>query len=141
MVLAAPTPPPPRRCSPATKSYASTLVGIAQDEGLLDIDDLASRYIEAWAGTPSAEVTIANLLRNDSGRQHDPPSTTASCPVSQDMDSLAVGLGQAALPGTTWAYNNAAIQTLDAVLRRHRCPRPTTPRTSCWVRSACATRS
>lgn len=101
----------------ATKSYASTLIGIAQDEGLLDIDDPASRYIEAWAGTPSAEVTIANLLRNDSGRQHDPAVDYRQLPVSQDMDSLAVGLGQAAPPGTTWAYNNAAIQTLDAVLR------------------------
>jgi CubicO group peptidase (beta-lactamase class C family) len=36
-----------------TKSITSTLVGIAQDRGLLDIDDRASDYIEAWQGTPS----------------------------------------------------------------------------------------
>jgi CubicO group peptidase (beta-lactamase class C family) len=100
-----------------TKSYASTLVGIAQEEGLLDIDDPASRYIDAWAGTDSAGVTVANLLSNDSGRTWDPNADYRQLPVSQSMNTFAIGLGQQAAPGTTWAYNNAAIQTLDAVLQ------------------------
>ena len=101
----------------ATKSYASTLVGIAQDEGLLDIDDPASDYIDAWAGTDSQDVTIANLLSNDSGRQWDAAIDYTQLPFAPDMDALAVGLTQTSPPGTTWAYNNAAIQTLDVVLR------------------------
>jgi CubicO group peptidase (beta-lactamase class C family) len=101
----------------ATKSYASTLVGIAQDEGLLDIDDPASDYIDAWAGTDSQDVTIANLLSNDSGRQWDGAIDYTQLPFAPDMDALAVGLTQTSPPGTTWAYNNAAIQTLDVVLR------------------------
>ena len=33
-----------------------------------------------------------------------------------DMNAFAIGLGQDAPPGQTWAYNNSAIQTLSAVL-------------------------
>jgi CubicO group peptidase (beta-lactamase class C family) len=102
----------------ATKSYASTLVGIAQDEGKLDIDDPASDYITAWKGTGSQDVTIANLLSNDSGRQWDQAIDYGQLPFASDMDALAVGLTQTSDPGTTWAYNNAAIQTLDVVLEQ-----------------------
>jgi CubicO group peptidase (beta-lactamase class C family) len=102
----------------ATKSYTSTLVGIAQAEGKLDVDDPASDYISAWAGTGSQDVTIANLLSNDSGRQWDQGIDYGQLPFAADMDALAVGLTQTSEPGTTWAYNNAAIQTLDVVLKQ-----------------------
>ena len=36
----------------ATKSFASTLVGIAQDDGDLRIGESASRWIPQWKGTP-----------------------------------------------------------------------------------------
>ncbi|HET6953858.1 MAG TPA: serine hydrolase [Acidimicrobiales bacterium] len=101
----------------ATKSYASTLVGIAQAEGHLSVDDPAAAYIDAWAGTPSAEVTIENLLSNDSGRRYDAAIDYGQLPFAADMDALAIGLDQQAPPGTTWAYNNSAIQTLDTVIR------------------------
>ena len=41
---------------------ASTLVGIAEADGDLDIDEPASTYIEEWAGTESEYVTIRNLV-------------------------------------------------------------------------------
>jgi CubicO group peptidase (beta-lactamase class C family) len=101
----------------ATKSYASTLVGIAQADGDLDVRDPAADYIPAWVGTPSAEVTVEDLLSNDSGRHWDLATDYRQLPAAPDMDAFAVGLAQAAPPGTVWAYNNAAIQTLDAVIR------------------------
>jgi len=101
----------------ATKSYASTLVGIAQADGKLSIDDKASEYITAWQGTPSEDVTIANLISNDSGRTLSAGVDYTQLPYAPDMDSLAIGLQQEAAPGSTWGYNNSAIQTLDAVLR------------------------
>ena len=52
----------------ATKSFASTLVGIAQDDGDLRISDRASKWIAAWRGTPSQGVTVRDLLSMDSGR-------------------------------------------------------------------------
>lgn len=103
----------------ATKSYSSTLVGIAQDEGLLDIDDPASDYIEEWKGTPSETVTIRNLLANDSGRyyefENDYFKMAAAAP---DKTQFSIDLTQPDPPGTVWNYNNSAIQTLDRVLTK-----------------------
>jgi CubicO group peptidase (beta-lactamase class C family) len=101
----------------ATKSYGSTLVGIAQAEGDLDIDDRASEYIPQWRGTPSEDVTVRDILSNDSGRHWDAGTDYGRLPVQQDTTGFAVGLDQQHEPGTHWAYNNAAIQTLDAVLQ------------------------
>jgi CubicO group peptidase (beta-lactamase class C family) len=101
-----------------TKSVTSTLVGIAQADGLLDIDDRASQYIPAWRGTPSQEVTIRQLLSNTSGRHWDYFTDYGGLDDAEDANELAIGLDQDAEPGTTWVYNNAAIQALDVVLSR-----------------------
>ena len=100
-----------------TKSVASTLVGIAQDDGDLDIDDPASTWITEWKGTPSDAVTVRNLVSNDSGRHWDLVTDYVSLIQAGDRTNFAVGLAQDVAPGNTWAYNNAAIQTLDAVLQ------------------------
>jgi CubicO group peptidase (beta-lactamase class C family) len=100
-----------------TKSITSLLVGIAQDRGLLDLDDPATTYIPEWAGTPSAEITVRDLLANTSGRQWDLRTDyVAMAAQAQDKTGYAIGLGQDAPPGEVWAYNNSAIQTLDRVL-------------------------
>jgi CubicO group peptidase (beta-lactamase class C family) len=101
----------------ATKSITATLVGIAQDAGLLDIDDPASDYIPEWRGTPSEPVTIRNLLSNDSGRHYDFGTDYVDMAIgARDKTAVSIGLDQQHEPGTEWDYNNAAIQTLEAVL-------------------------
>lgn len=100
----------------ATKSYASVLVGIAQDEGALDIDDSASTWIPEWQGTDAEAVTVRNLLSNDSGRFWSVGTDYGELLRSPDKTAYAIGLEQADPPGTTWEYNNAAIQTLDQVV-------------------------
>lgn len=101
----------------ATKSVSSTLVGIAQADGDLAVDDPASDYIPEWQDTDSADVTVENLLANDSGRHWvDVVQDIANLTPQADRTGYAIGLGQDVPPGETWAYNNAAIQTLDAVL-------------------------
>jgi CubicO group peptidase (beta-lactamase class C family) len=100
-----------------TKSVTSTLVGLAQADGDLAVADPASLYIDAWRGTPSETVTVRNLLANDSGRFWDPQSDYGALLRAKDRTAYAVGLSQQEPAGTVWAYNNAAIQTLDAVLR------------------------
>lgn len=100
-----------------TKSITSTLVGIAQDRELLDIDEPASNYIEQWQGTPSEGVTIRNLISNDSGRFQDFDTDYIQMAVqAEDKTAFSIGLDQQFPPGTEWVYNNAAIQTLEAVL-------------------------
>ncbi len=99
-----------------TKSVTSTLVGIARDDGALEVDSPAARWIPSWRRTPSRAVTVRELLSNDSGRDWSPQIDYQGLVGSKDMTAYAVGLGQVDRPGTTWAYNNSAIQTLEPVL-------------------------
>lgn len=101
-----------------TKSVTAILVGIAQDEGWLSIDEPASHFVAEWRGTASAEVTIRDILANVSGRQWD-ATTDYSGMVAQagDKTAFAVALKQASPPGTVWNYNNSAIQVLSRILR------------------------
>ncbi|WP_246257791.1 serine hydrolase domain-containing protein [Amycolatopsis anabasis] len=101
----------------ATKSVSSTLAGIAQAEQRLNIEDKASKYIPSWAGTPSADVTVKDLLSNDSGRHWTSFIDDAvKVFAARDRTAFAVSQPQDVPPGQVWAYNNTAIQTLDAVL-------------------------
>lgn len=102
----------------ATKSITSTLVGIAQAEGKLDINEPASTYVTEWQGTPSADVTIRDLLANVSGRYWDFTTDYREMIAAPDKTGFAIGLTQQAPPGTVWEYNNSAIQTLEAVIER-----------------------
>ena len=108
----------PREVFSVTKSLTSTLVGLAQADGDLDIDQRASRYIRDWRGSNSAGVTIRNLLSNDSGRHWDLGTDYGDLPQAKNRTKYAIGLHQQYPPGEVWAYNNAAIQTLDRVISR-----------------------
>lgn len=100
----------------ATKSVSSVLVGIAVDDGDLEIDASASEWIPEWVGTPAEEVTVENLLSNDSGRFWSFQSDYVDMIQAGDRTQFAIDLEQTDPPGSVWAYNNAAIQTLEAVL-------------------------
>jgi CubicO group peptidase (beta-lactamase class C family) len=101
-----------------TKSIASTLVGIAQDDGDLRIRDSASRWVTEWRGTPAQAVTVRDILSNDSGREWSPTIDYNLLLRAPDRTAFAIGLGQPQPPGKVWAYNNSAIQTLQRVLQR-----------------------
>lgn len=102
----------------ASKSVTSTLVGIAQDQGQLDIEEPASTYLTEWAGTDSEGITIRNLLSNDSGRYWDFATDYLEMVGSPDRTAFAIALDQQHDVGAEWVYNNSAIQTLEAVLER-----------------------
>src|SRR5690606_13953386 len=54
---------------------------------------------------------------NVSGRHWDPATDYVAMAIeADDKTAFAAGLGQDEPPGRTWAYNNAAVQTLSAVL-------------------------
>lgn len=100
-----------------TKSITSSLVGIAQEEGKLRIDQTVATYIPRWVGTRSETVTIRNIISNDSGRfwSFESDYITGLVPAL-DQTGYAIGLSQQFDPGSVWEYNNAAIQTLEDVL-------------------------
>ncbi|HEX6420513.1 MAG TPA: serine hydrolase [Acidimicrobiales bacterium] len=106
-----------RQAFSVTKSLTSTLVGIAQDHGALALDHPAAEYVPAWRGTEAEAVTVEHLLSNVSGRHWDAATDYLSMAIeAEDKTAFAVGLAQDEPPGRTWAYNNAAVQTLSAVL-------------------------
>jgi len=101
-----------------TKSVLGVLVGIARDEGLLDTDDPVSTYLPEWRGTPHESVTIANLLRMDSGLEWDVYTDVVQLVGTADMRAFSSALHQHHAPGERWAYSNANTEVLGVVLER-----------------------
>lgn len=108
----------PREVFSVTKSVTSALVGIAVRDGDLRLDDPVADYVRSWRDTPSAAVTVRDLLSNDSGRFWSLSSDYNLLLTATDRTAYAVGLDQQYPPGSAWAYNNAAIQVLDRVISR-----------------------
>jgi CubicO group peptidase (beta-lactamase class C family) len=107
----------PREAFSVTKSLTSILIGIAQRDGHLSVTDPVSEYVPQWKGTPSEHVTIEDVLSNTSGREWSLATDYGAMAIRErDKTGFAIGLGQAAGPGTVWAYNNSAIQVLSAVI-------------------------
>src|SRR3546814_14442019 len=99
-----------------TKSVTSVLAGIAVADEALAVDDAAATWIDEWKRTPAEAVTVRDLLSNDSGRAWSFQSDYQGLLGAEDRTAYAVGLEQSDPPGTVWAYNNSAIQTLEQVL-------------------------
>jgi CubicO group peptidase (beta-lactamase class C family) len=104
----------------ASKTFTSVAVGIAQAEGLLDVDDLVLSHLEHLTSDPSPGVeaiTIRHLVTMSSGivyRWEDPDADHPGDPAS---DILGVPLG--AKPGTTFAYRGASTYLLSRII--HAC--------------------
>jgi CubicO group peptidase (beta-lactamase class C family) len=102
-----------------TKSVTSLLVGIAQDKGMLSLDDRVSTYVPAWRRTASKRVTVRHLLANTSGREWSfDTDYSRMAGKARNKTRFSIRLSQQARPGTEWYYNNSAIQVLEQVLRR-----------------------
>ncbi len=95
----------------AGKTLTAMLVGIAQEEGFLDLADPANQYLgEGWTSCSLSEesaITIRHQLTMTSGLNDgvaDPYCTLPSC-----IECLAD-------PGSRWAYHNAPYTLLDGVI-------------------------
>lgn len=95
----------------AGKSLTAFLIGQAQKEGLLDIDDPTSDYLGAgWtSGTPAQEaaITIRHQLTMTTGLNDAVPDDNCTDPAC--LQFLAA-------PGTRWAYHNAPYRLLHDVV-------------------------
>ncbi len=102
-----------------TKSFSSVAVGMAEQQGLLSLGEAAARYIDDWVGTDSEPLAVRQLLTGDSGRTWDFvgdfPGLSGFVPPD-DLTQYAIDRGQHFEPGTTWQYNQMAIQCLERVL-------------------------
>ncbi len=97
----------------AGKSLTATLVGLAQQDGILSINDSTSKYLGRWtsASRPQQrQILIRHQLTMTTGLDDTPP---APC----DNESTTPGcLLYLAPPATRWAYHTGAYRTLQNVL-------------------------
>lgn len=95
----------------AGKSMTASLVGIAQQEGLLDIEDKTSEYLgNGWTACPPDKenlITIRHQLTMTTGLDDGVPENYCT------LDTCLIYKGDA---GTRWAYHNAPYTLLDQVI-------------------------
>tara|TARA_R110000868_G_scaffold1389_20_gene10802 strand:+ start:3235 stop:4311 length:1077 start_codon:yes stop_codon:yes gene_type:complete len=92
----------------AGKTLTSTVSGIAQEEGLIDINNKVSDYLGiGWTSAPLAKenlITCKNLL-----------SMTSGLDDSLGDDVSPANLQYIADAGTRWAYHNVYVKMQDVV--------------------------
>jgi CubicO group peptidase (beta-lactamase class C family) len=104
----------------ASKTFTSVAIGIAQEEGLLDVDDLVLSHLRHATSTPGSgveEITIRQLLTMTSGITYRWLDDDADHPGDAATDILNTPVG--AGPGSTFAYRGASTYLLSRVI--HAC--------------------
>lgn len=98
----------------AGKSLTATLVGIAQQEGLLSLSDSTSRTLgRGWTSAPAAKeklITVRYQLSMSTGLDDTPPA-----PCTADSQTPGCLLYRADA-GTRWSYHNAPYLLLQNVV-------------------------
>ncbi len=95
----------------AGKSLTAFMVGIAQQDGLLNINDTSSKYLgKGWTSCPQAKedlITIYHQLSMSSGLDDN---------VADEYCTIDTCLQYLSDAGTRWAYHNGPYTLLDSVL-------------------------
>ncbi|MBO9690810.1 serine hydrolase [Chryseobacterium sp.] len=95
----------------AGKSLTAVLIGIAQQDDLLSINDPVSKYLGRWTGMDKKDedkITVRNLLTMTSGLDYmqDQQCGSASCFVFKNTS------------GTFWYYDTSAYSQLAKVIEK-----------------------
>lgn len=97
----------------AGKTMTGLLVGVAQQEGLLNINDVSSKYLgTGWTSEPLAKenlITIKDQLTMTTGLDDG---------VADPDNTLPSSLVYKADAGTRWAYDDAPYTLLDGVIEK-----------------------
>ena len=100
------------------KSFTSILFGIAQDQGLLDIDNKASVYLDEWLGDNRKDITIRNILNMESGLQLPGGVAGGNITIFNDQISICIDLPLVMPFGEQFEYNNCNTMLLGEILER-----------------------
>lgn len=97
----------------AGKSLTATLIGKAQESGILSISDITSKYLgKGWTVCPpdkEDKITIRHQLTMSSGLNDS--SGDKDCTIDTCLKYLADA-------GTRWAYHNAPYTLLESVIEK-----------------------
>ena len=97
----------------AGKSLTATLVGLAQQDGLLTLGDSTSRYLGRWTSAPrprQRQILLRHQLAMTTGLDDTPP---APC---TNESTAPTCLHYLAPPASRWAYHSGPYRTLQNVL-------------------------
>jgi CubicO group peptidase (beta-lactamase class C family) len=104
-----------------TKSFNSTAVGLAVDEGLLTVDDLVISFfpdLAPAAPSPAFEtMTVKHLLTMASGHATDPLDSMRQAPNGQWTQAFLASTVERA-PGSAFLYNSGAAYVLGAIVQK-----------------------
>lgn len=96
----------------AGKTLTAFLVGLAQQESFLDLDDTTSTYLgQGWTAAPSAKedlITIRHQLSMTTGLDDAVPDP--HCTIDTCLQYIADA-------GTRWSYHNGPYTLLDEVMK------------------------
>lgn len=98
-----------------TKSVVCMVLGRLFQEGLLtDLDVSLARMLPAWNGTAKERITLRHVMSHTSGL--DASASSEEVFASGDVVAFALETGLVNEPGSRFAYNNAAVNLLPAVI-------------------------
>lgn len=92
----------------AGKTLTAAMTGIAQQQGLLSVNDPVSNYLGAWTSASASQenaIQIKHLLTMTSGLND---AINEDCVTPECLNYLAP-------PGTRWAYDNVYVKLQDVV--------------------------
>lgn len=103
-----------------SKSWTSTAIGIAVDEGLIKLDDRLISFfpdeLPEKIGGNLAAMTLRHVLSMNTGHETDTVGRVASREPGWSKRFLALDVEN--VPGTHFAYNSTATYMLSAVITR-----------------------
>jgi CubicO group peptidase (beta-lactamase class C family) len=108
-----------------TKSFMTTLIGIAADQGKLDLDAPVLSFFPdhqiANRDARKERITVRHLTSNTAGWEcihHPEEPTTRDMHASPDWVQFTLDLPMVAEPGTTFAYCSPGMHLLSAILQK-----------------------
>mgnify|MGYP005991838609 CR=1 FL=1 len=103
-----------------TKSIMSTVFGIMQTQGKINVFDKAP--IDAWKKDDRSKITINNLLQMNSGLEWDEDYNTISDVskmlfLKKDMTRIQIEKPFVGKPNQTWNYSSGTSNLLSGIIR------------------------
>lgn len=107
------------RIGSLTKQFTAALAAVLAEQGKLDLDAPASRYLPMFAGKPA--FTARELIHHTAGLHADEAGEALAGEITQG--GLAEAIATQAKPfdfppGTAWQYSNANYHVLGAIIEQ-----------------------